>query len=83
MGEFAVWIFLADEYHFPIAQGADAKTAVDTAMRAIHLPAGKAVRVIITDSGDHTCFEWIKGKGVTFPRKGTANDHTQSAAGNG
>lgn len=25
-------------------------------------------RVIITDSGDLTCFEWIYGKGIVFPR---------------
>lgn len=28
---------------------------------------GVTRRVIITDTGDLTCFEWIYGKGVVFP----------------
>ena len=28
---------------------------------------GTTVRVIITDSGDSTCAEWVFGKGLTFP----------------
>jgi hypothetical protein len=27
---------------------------------------GVVKRVIITDGGDHICFEWIAGKGITF-----------------
>ena len=28
---------------------------------------GQVVRIIITDGGDHTVFEWKYGKGVTWP----------------
>ena len=30
---------------------------------------GMVKRVIITDGGDCTCFEWIYGKGQIFPTK--------------
>jgi len=28
---------------------------------------GWVERIIITDGGDFTCAEWVKGKGITFP----------------
>jgi hypothetical protein len=62
--EFSVWVFLPDDWHFPLAQFIDAKRAVEVA--ALASRRDDAVRVIITDGGDHTCFEWIRGKGVTF-----------------
>jgi hypothetical protein len=45
------------------------------AVRAAELHANRTVaakmgivqRIIITDESDHTVFEWIKGKGVTYP----------------
>jgi hypothetical protein len=64
--EFSVWVFLADGWHFPVERFTDAKTAVRMAKRACDAP-GDAARVIITDGGDHTVFEWRRGEGVTFP----------------
>jgi hypothetical protein len=52
----------------------DAETAVTTAKRVTDSPAaqlGVVARVIITDGGDFTCFEWRAGEGVTFPPRGT------------
>lgn len=68
--EFSVWVFLADGWHFPVTQHVDAKTAVRHARRATIAPPGPlggAERIIITDSGDHTVFEWKRGEGMTFP----------------
>lgn len=68
-GEFSVWVFLPDDYHFPVARFIDAGTAVRMARRACDAPGG-ASRVIITDGGDECCFEWKRGVGMTFPPPG-------------
>jgi hypothetical protein len=50
-------------------RGVDAKTAVERAERLAHGPAGMlgmVKRIIITDGGDFTNFEWKHGEGVTF-----------------
>ena len=46
-----------------------AEAAVKAAHRLAEGPTkalGFVERIIITDGGDIGCFEWIKGKGVTF-----------------
>jgi hypothetical protein len=68
-GEFSVWLFFPDGWHAPEVERVDARTAVETAAAVTRRPAcrtGIVERVIITDGGDHTCFEWTYGKGVTF-----------------
>lgn len=65
-GEFSVWVYLPDGYHFPVARYIDAALAVRMAKRACDAP-GPAERVIITDGGDECCFEWRRGEGMTFP----------------
>lgn len=65
-GEFNVWVFLPDETHFAVEEWVDAERAVTVAKRATAVP-GNAARIIITDGGDHTVFEWRRGKGVTWP----------------
>jgi len=75
-GEFSVWVFLDDEWHHPLASYTDAKSAVECAVRAIRKaigPATRIERIIITDGGDHTCFEWRRGEGVTFPPEAKAS----------
>jgi len=50
----------------------EAMPAMKACARLTQGPAsvlGIVDRVIITDSSDCTCFEWIKGKGITFPTK--------------
>jgi hypothetical protein len=66
-GEFSVWVFIPDDYHFPIARFVDGGTAVRIAKRATVVP-GDAARVIITDGGDDCVFEWKRGEGVTWPK---------------
>lgn len=69
-GEFNVWAFDEQGYHTKVANQVDARAAVRVAlvnteaMQALGFPT--PYRVIIEDGGGFTCFEWIRGKGVTF-----------------
>lgn len=69
-GEFSVWMFFEDDTHGPDVRHVDARTAVERA-RALTQSVGARIgvlkRVIITDDGDHTNFEWRFGEGITFP----------------
>jgi hypothetical protein len=70
--EFSVWVFWPGGWHSPLKRFTDVETAMLTAERAIgtaKIP-GDAERVIITDGGDNTVFEWQRGKGVTWPPPG-------------
>lgn len=67
---FAVWQFFADDTSECIRCGLCAKEAVETAQRYcknVGARIGTTKRVIITDGGDYTVFEWRFGIGVTFP----------------
>jgi hypothetical protein len=69
-GEFSVYQFFPDETWDRTAHFVDAKSAVEEAKRLTTTPMarfGIVRRIIITDGGDFTCFEWQHGKGVTFP----------------
>jgi hypothetical protein len=46
---------------------ADAAKAVHHYTQNVAARLGMTVRVIITDMGDQTCFEWKFGQGITFP----------------
>jgi hypothetical protein len=66
---FSVFIFFPDDYHICEGEGLTAEEAVRLAKRCTERPAvqlGVIKRVIITDDGDNTVFEWTHGKGVTF-----------------
>jgi hypothetical protein len=68
--EFSVWLFFPDESHWAEVRWVDVGTAVVTAKAVTLRPAAKTGliwRVIITDRGDFTVFEWQYSKGVTFP----------------
>lgn len=69
-GEYSVWQFFPDGYHVPDVRFVDARTAVHRA-RALTLTVGARIgttrRIIITDGGDFTVFEWKYGEGVTCP----------------
>jgi hypothetical protein len=72
-GEFSVWIFFAAGFHFAEAQWqwVDGETAMRTAKALTERVAARTgiiSRIIITDGGDNTCFEWKYGEGVTFPK---------------
>jgi hypothetical protein len=69
-GEFNVWAFFANGDSHQFAKEVDARTAVDTARRLIRslgAQLGTTVKVIITDGGDCTNFEWAAGYGIVFP----------------
>jgi hypothetical protein len=68
--EWSVWIFFPDGGHVAEAQWIGPEAAVKLAYELTRRPAARVgiiERVIITDGGDFTCFEWQFGKGVTFP----------------
>jgi hypothetical protein len=68
--EFSVYQFLPDGSYEAVVRFVSGKTAVETAKRCTETVSGRigtTVRVIITDGGDYTCFEWQYGKGVTYP----------------
>lgn len=68
--EFSVYQFFPDESYEPVLRFVDGETAVRMASRltqTLGAKIGMTRRVIITDGGDHTCFEWTFGEGVTFP----------------
>lgn len=70
--EFSVfWWDPDDNYHRELSM-VDAETAVKFAMEFPNRPAGMMGiirRVIITDGGDFTVYEWKHGEGVTYPEK--------------
>lgn len=71
--EFSVYQFFPDGSYERVVQFVHAKQAVETAKRCTESVGGRigtTVRVIITDGGDVTCFEWKYGLGVTFPKSG-------------
>lgn len=69
--EFSVYWEDPDGYSHAERRFIDARTAVELAQSLTLRPAvrlGVIRRVIITDGGDFTVFEWQLGKGVTFPQ---------------
>ena len=70
-GEFSVCQFFEDESYDYVRRFVDAEEAMLAAHAYSHNPAAKigiTKRIIITDGGDCTCFEWQYGLGVTFIR---------------
>ena len=68
--QFSVWIFWADGTHSAVAVLIKAGEAVRMAQTlSIYLgPADPTCeRIIVTNGGDDTVFEWKRGEGVTFP----------------
>lgn len=71
-GEFSVWQFFKDGTQERVRQFVDAEEAVAAAMHYTNNVAvrmGITKRVIITDGGDCTVFEWKQGEGIVFPPK--------------
>jgi hypothetical protein len=70
MNEFSVCQFFEDGSYEYVRRFVDAKEAVTAARHYTDNVAAKmglTKRVIITDGGDYTVFEWVAGKGVTYP----------------
>lgn len=70
MGEFSVCQFFDDDSYEYVRRYVGEEEAVKAAQHYcgnVAARVGMTKRVIITDGGDTTCFEWQYGKGVTFP----------------
>lgn len=69
-GEFSVAQFFDGGAYEYVRQWIDAEEAVRLAREVTQRPGaliGAPARVIITDGGDETVFEWKFGQGVVFP----------------
>jgi hypothetical protein len=70
--EFSVYQFFPGGSYERAASFVTAETAVKTAKRlteTVGARLGVVERVIITDGGDDTVFEWKPGEGVTYPNR--------------
>jgi len=70
--EFSVYQFLADGSYERVREFVSAEEALKAVRHYttnVAVKIGITKRVIITDGGDCTCFEWIAGKGVVFPKR--------------
>jgi hypothetical protein len=77
--QFSVWQFFTDEElgYECVRRYVTAKEAVEAARHyttSVAARFGFVNRVIITDGGDLTCFEWKYGEGVTFPKVGPVKE---------
>ena len=69
-GEFSVFQFFEDDSYECVRDHVTAEAAMQAAKHYTNNVAtkmGVVKRVIVTDGGDFICFEWVHGKGVTFP----------------
>lgn len=67
-GEFSVYVWMRDGVYFCEKQLVDAETAVKAAHSQtsnVSANCGLTTKVMITDGGDCSVFEWEYGKGVT------------------
>jgi hypothetical protein len=67
---YRVWQFFPDDWHECVGEDLDARRAVELAKRMTETVGGRigtTRRVIIEDRDGYTSFEWIYGKGVTYP----------------
>ena len=67
---FSVYQFFPDETYECVRDSVDIKEALDAARHycaSVGAQLGTTRRVIISDTGDCTVFEWKYGEGVTFP----------------
>jgi hypothetical protein len=74
-GEFSVCQFFPDGSYEYVRRGVEAAEAVKAAMHyatSIGARLGTTSRVIITDGGDCTTFEWTWDQGIIFPAEGVA-----------
>lgn len=71
-GEFSVYQYFQDDSYEKAASAIDLESAVKLARRLAASVGGRigtTRRIIITDSGDCTVFEWLFDEGVTFPEE--------------
>lgn len=69
-GQYSVAQFFPDGTNEYVRRFVGAEESVKTAKDFSERPAAKIgiiARIVITDGGDFTVFEWQFGKGVTYP----------------
>jgi hypothetical protein len=74
-GEFSVCQFFEDGSYEYVRRNVGAEEAVNAAKHytsSVGAQLGTTRRVIITDGGDSTNFEWKYGEGVTYPPRDDA-----------
>lgn len=67
---FSVFQFFLDDTYECVRERVGAEESVEAARHycsSVGAQIGTTRRVIITDTGDHTVFEWKYGEGVIFP----------------
>lgn len=70
MKEFSVYQFFENDSYEELCRFVSAEEAMKTAMRfttSVGAKIGTTKRVIITDGGDCTNFEWKFGEGIVYP----------------
>lgn len=70
--EFSVYQFFEDDSCEAVSRFVACQTAIDVAIglaRSVGAKIGTTKRIIITDGGDFTSWEWVRGKGITFPKE--------------
>jgi hypothetical protein len=68
--EYSVYQFLKNDTYERVREFVGVEEAVKAAKHyssSVGARLGITRRVIITDDGDHTVFEWKHGEGITFP----------------
>jgi hypothetical protein len=76
-GEFSVYQFFDDGIYEKVRSFVSAEEATKAVMHYANNVAAKmglTKRVIITDGGDCTVFEWKYGEGIVFPPKEEKTD---------
>jgi hypothetical protein len=69
-GHFSVCQFFANDAYEYVVRFVSAREAFDTAValtRSVGARIGTTRRVIITNGGDDTCWDWLFGPGLIFP----------------
>jgi hypothetical protein len=72
--EFSVCEFFSNDTHCYVEpRWLPPKEAVELAKRMVDRNDPFVDKIIITDGGDNTVFQWERGKGITWPKKGVKN----------
>jgi hypothetical protein len=69
-GEYSVCQFFTDDQYEYVRRWVSIEEAVEAAHHyttCVAARVGVTKRVIITDGGDCTNFEWVQGKGIVYP----------------
>jgi len=76
-GEFSVAQFFDDEtyeYVRRFVTAGEAMVAARDYSRSVAARSGLIAKIIITDGGDYTVFQWERGKGITYPPEAKGAD---------